>query len=891
MKKIVFGWLVLLGLGTMEARAQTRLAEAPGGVQELTSGWLCRKASEVTQRPETLSQAQTALTGGWISAVVPGTVLTTLVSHQLMPDPFYGMNNKHIPDIYSAGRDYYTYWFVKNFKATATKGLTWLEFRGVNYGFDVYLNGHKLNDSTHKGMFLRAEYNITPWLDKRGNNRLAVIVYPPDFPGDPNGGQGGDGMIAKQVMHQYVAGWDWIQPIRDRNTGIWDKVEIRHTGDVKVGNPHIVTEVPGVRQPTGVQTPAYVKVSAELTNSGLAPEKGVLYFSLGGERIAKAVGLEPGQTKLVTFPIDTLHHPRLWWPNGYGPQNLYEASFVFKTVASGTGDGPSGGLVSDSIGESVGVRQVRATWNSHTRSREISVNGQKIFIKGGNWIVSDAMLRLSKARYDAEIRFHRDMRLNLIRVWGGALTERPEFYDACDRYGMLVMQDFWNSGDCNGRWPDPKKKEDQALRRKYPDDHDLFIHSASDQIKMIRNHPSLAFWCGGNEITPPDDILKALRDSLIPGLDGTRWFADYSNTDSMSYNSIGGNGDGPYGIQPLHTFWSARTFPFNSEVGSVGIGDYASLKRFIPDSNMIVPGAGRGQEDSVWSYHKYIPYGRFPDAYGDSIRSVRDFTRVAQLLNYDQYRGLIEGFSSHMWDWYTGVIIWKTQNPWTAMRGQMYDYYLDPNACLYGLRVAGELIHGAYNSEDGSLWVMNNGFGPGRFHLKATAWNMTGKSLTLSDKCVQAGPDTSVVVGNIHAQIDSLSAEEGTFLLVSLQDNKGKEVSHNLYWLPDTSGHYSGLQHLQKAELKTRLLNKSSHGAALSISVPAGAPPAFFIRIAATDANGQKRILPAFYSDNYVSVMPGETRKVEISWTQPADVKAITLEGWNLPERVINLSK
>jgi mannosylglycoprotein endo-beta-mannosidase len=880
MKKTVFGWLVLLGLGTMHARAQTRSAEASRGAQELNSGWLCRKASEVTQGPETLSQVQTILTDGWISAIVPGTVLTTLVSHQLMPDPYYGMNNKHIPDIYSVGKDYYTYWFVKDFKATASKGLTWLEFRGVNYGFDVYLNGHKLNDSTHKGMFLRAEYNITPWLDKRGNNRLAVIVYPPDFPGDPNGGQGGDGMIAKQVMHQYVAGWDWIQPIRDRNTGIWDKVEIRHTGEVKVDNPHIVTEVPGVRRPTGVQAPAYVNVSAELTNAGTSPEKGVLYFSLGGERIAKAVGLDPGQTKLVSFPMDTLLHPRLWWPNGYGPQDLYKAKFVFKT----------GGVVSDSIGESIGVRQIRATWNLHTRSREIFVNGQKIFIKGGNWIVSDAMLRLSKARYDAEIRFHRDMRLNLIRVWGGALTERPEFYDACDRYGLLVMQDFWNSGDCNGRWPDPKKREDQALRRKYPDDHDLFINSASDQIKMIRNHPSLAFWCGGNEITPPDDILKALKDSLIPGLDGTRWLADYSNTDSMSYNSIGGNGDGPYGIQPLHTFWSERTFPFNSEVGSVGIGDYASLKRFIPDSNMIPPGSGRGQEDSVWAYHKYIPYGKFPDAYGDSSGDVKVFTRIAQLLNYDQYRGLIEGFSSHMWDWYTGIIIWKTQNPWTAMRGQMYDYYLDPNACLYGLRVAGELVHGAYHAEDGSLWMMNNGFDTGRFHLKATAWTMAGKSLTVSDKWIQAGPDTSVVVGNIHAQIDSLSAKEGTFLLVSLQDSKGKEVSHNLYWLPDARGHYSGLQHLQKASIQARVLNKGDHGAAISISVPSGAVPAFFLRISVTDAKGDKRLLPVNYSDNYISVMPGEARTVEISWPEMGPAEAITLEGWNLPEQLIRLN-
>ncbi len=275
------------------------------------------------------------------------------------------------------------------------------------------------------------------------------------------------------------------------------------------------------------------------------------------------------------------------------------------------------------------------------------VNGEKIFIKGGNWIISDEMLRFSDARYDAEIRFHRDMNLNLIRVWGGAITERPEFYNACDKYGLLVMQDFWNSGDCNGRWMDPKKKDDQWTRRKYPDDHQLFLASVVDQVKMLRNHPSLALWCGGNEITPPEDILVAMRDSIMPKLDGTRYMIEYSNSDSMSYNPYGGNGDGPYGIQNINTFWEHQTYPFNSEVGSVGMGDYASLERFIPKENLLIPDEDYRNMDSVWRYHKYIGYGNYIDAYGKPT-GLKDFADKAQLVNYDQYRALMEGFSAHM---------------------------------------------------------------------------------------------------------------------------------------------------------------------------------------------------------------------------------------------------
>lgn len=845
---------------------------------ELTGGWICRKASEVSLTPSALSLPAQSLEG-WSPAVVPGTVLTTMLQAGQIPDPFFGMNNKQIPDIYTVGRDYYTYWFVRDFTEKKGTGRVWLQLRGVNYSYDVYLNGHRLADSIHYGMFLRANYDVTPWLSPDGHNRLAVVVYPPDPVGNPNGGQGGDGTIARSVAHQYVAGWDWIQPIPDRNTGIWDKVLIRKTGSVRVGNAHVVTRVSGKRMVEGAQAPALIKVSAELTNGGDEAVNGEAYYVLNGHKVGVHVRVDAHETRVVELPDYTLESPRLWWPNGYGPQALYHIGICF---AEGVKNGPS-----DTEPVTFGVRQIDATWNAHTRSREIAVNGQRIFIKGGNWIVSDELLRLSKARYDAEIRMHHDMRLNLIRVWGGALTERPEFYDACDRYGMLVMQDFWNSGDCNGRWPDPKKLDDQQTRRKYPDDHGLFLASAADQIKMIRNHPSLAFWCGGNEITPPEDILGPLRDSLIPWLDGTRWFADYSNTDSMSYNSLGGNGDGPYGIQPMKTFWDHRTFPFNSEVGSVGVGDYASLERFMPDSNRLEAPAAGQLLDSVWAYHKYLPYDHFPDAYG-APKDAPDFTRKAQLINYDQYRGLIEGFSAHAWDWYTGVIIWKTQNPWTAMRGQMYDYYLDPNACLYGLRTAGEMLHAAYNSVDGNLLVVNNTFVP-RSHLRlsVTAFDMKGHGTPLLRKWVDVGADTSVTLEaeDIHRRIDSLRASEGLFLSVELGG-----TGDNFYWLPDSAGKYTGLQTLQKARVTVRVKSITPGKAEVTLTDPANQPPAFFVRLSIIDERTRKRILPAFYTDNYISLTPGQTKTITVDWPAVSDEWAgLSLEGWNVSVRYLTI--
>lgn len=819
-------------------------------------------------------------------ATVPGTVLTTLLNNKKVPDPFFGMNNEQIPDIYKTGAAYYTYWFIKDFtESTVTKGSqVYLNLRGVNYSCDIFLNGNKLNKTLQKGMFLRFSYNITTFLAKNGTNRLAILVYPPDVLGNANGGQGGDGTIARNVGLQYTAGWDWIQPVRDRNTGIWDKVTIQKTGAVRISDTHVVTLVPGQRFPEGPQKPATIQLAAELKNATTVPVSGTLKFELDGKTVSKAVSLKPLSTQQVNFNDYTLQNPKLWWPNGYGQQNLYNLKISF--VANGN-------KLSDEQSLKVGVRQLTSDYNEHTGSRQIEVNGQKIFIKGGNWIISDEMMRLSDARYDAEVRFHRDMNLNLIRVWGGAMIERPEFFDACDKYGILVFQDLWGSGDCNGRWVDPMKLDDQWTRRKYPDDHELFLRSAEDQIKMVRNHASLAIWCGGNEITPPEDILVPLRDSILPRLDNTRWFVDYSNSDAMSHNTLGDNGDGPYGIQPLSIFWEHRTFPFNSEVGSVGLSDYESLKRFIPTDHLTPPvydeDTHKTKTDEVWDYHKYIGYDTSIARYG-KIKSAEDFSNKAQLVNYDQYRGLAEGFTSHMWDWYTGFIIWKTQNPWTAMRGQMYDYYLDPNACLYGLHNGSAPLHIMYNPVNGMVMAANNTFKARRsMMLVVKTYDMTGKDSLITQVFADIGVTTTKKYFSIKKTIDEQSAKEGIFLSLQLLDADKKLITDNLYWIPDQKGYFSGLQKLKPNDVsvKAKYLNKAQ--VEVTLDNTQNHSLAFFNRISLVDAATKTRLLPAFYSDNYVSVLPGNQKKVIIDFKPGIAQKDLQVEisGWNVSKKYL----
>ncbi|GGI26568.1 glycoside hydrolase family 2 protein [Pedobacter mendelii] len=845
---------------------------------ELNSGWVCANIKDVNSNGNQIS-AKNFSVNNWMTATVPGTVLTTLLNNKKVPDPFYGMNNELIADVYKTGNDYYTYWFVKDFdEKVVGNEQVWLQFRGINYKADIFLNGKKVNPNVIEGMHLRNQFNITKMLAANGKNRLAVIVHPPDFVGNPNGGQGGDGTIAKGLTTQYTAGWDWIQPTRDRNTGIWDKVTIEKTQSINLKNPHIVTLVPGKRLVEGAQKPATIKVSVEVENPTSKVVNGILQYTIAGQSIKKQVSIEGNQTSEISFADLILQNPKLWWPNGYGKQYLYDVQVKFISNAA----------TFDQENLKVGIRQVDNIWNEQTKSMGAYVNGQKIFIKGGNWIISDAMLRFSDARYDAEIRYHKDMNLNLIRIWGGAILERPEFYNACDKYGLLVFQDFWFSGDCNGRWIDPMKKEDQWTRRQYPDNHNLVLTAIEDQVKMIRNHASLAFWCGGNEITPPEDILQPLKNDILPRLDGTRILYDFSNSDEMSYNTLGGNGDGPYSIQNPVSFWATKTFPYNSEVGSVGVGDYESLERFIPKENMIAP-QFKEKPDSVWDYHKYIGYDEYVNPYG-KVKDAKDFAMKAQLVNYDQYRALMEGFSSHMWEWYTGSIIWKTQNPWTAMRGQMYDYYLDPNACLYGLRKGSEPLHVMMNPVDSMVNLVNNGFKTlNNLMIQAKAYDMDGKEYLSTQVFNSIGPSSVRKLFSLSGFLNKLDKKEGVFVSLRILDEKQQILSDNFYWLAGKDGEYKGLQKIKSVLPKIEAVEKVKGKVLVTLSNAKDNPVAFFNRIALTDAVSGKRILPAFYDDNYISVLPGESKTITVEYNGNQKT-AVEVYGWNVERKRVEVN-
>jgi mannosylglycoprotein endo-beta-mannosidase len=405
-------------------------------------------------------------------------------------------------------------------------------------------------------MWRRHTIDVTPYIQNGTFHRIFLTVEPPLHPGmvsnacpktppnpphspptDPPCGQGGDHQMAQDAgAMQFAAGWDWVQGIPDRVTGLFDKVQLLHTQAVRVQDSYLRTLDAVVFLPESnhisesftnnekidqERIDATVLISTTLINNLESTVEGHVCLEIideddsnkqnsHGTRIIlqrrHSITLNAKETRTQTWPNVTLPHVQLWWPHTLGKPKLYKVKAYFTIEVS------NHVVISDLDEWEAGIRIVSTSIDKKTGGRLFFVNRQRIFLQGGNWIATDAMLqRGSSDRYYDEVLLHRWAGLNFIRVWGGGLTERPEFYRACDRLGILVLQEFWMTGDNNGRW---------AGDYDWPNDHDIFLAQAEDMIRMIRRHASLMFYCAGNELwpsskSPPPKIQHGLRQLIL----------------------------------------------------------------------------------------------------------------------------------------------------------------------------------------------------------------------------------------------------------------------------------------------------------------------------------------------------------------------------------------
>jgi hypothetical protein len=842
--------LIVFAFGLLPMHAQTAL---PAPV-ELSSGWQLQDTAKIPDAGAMVS-SETYHPQGWLAATVPGTVLTSMINDGIYPEPLYGENSRPIPESINKT----SYWYRTTFsvpKKYAHRRVA-LHFDGANFRSEVWVNGTHVGSI--QGAFIRGRFDITK-LVKPGNRAvLAVQIFPQPHPGVPHqhtiaNGVGENGGITALDGPTFLStiGWDWLPSVADRDAGLWQKVWLSASGPVVIENPLITTDLPLPRIDT-----ADVTVKTTVENTSEKQQKGLLEGSFGDVKFTERVTLAPHSSQIIAFDPKTtaaLHvaNPKLWWPNGYGPQNLYTLHLQF--VQHGND--------SDAKDTTFGIRKITYEMPG-SDNLTISINGVPVFIRGGDWGLDEAMKRIPRARLDAEIHLHQMAHINMIRNWVGQSTSE-DFYELCDKYGILIWDEFFQPNPSDG--PNP-------------DDLQTYLANVKDKILQVRNHPSIALWCARNEGYPPPEIANVLN-KMIPELDPVRLYQPSSTA------GRGVESHGPYYWREPSAFY-VYDAPFKTETGSVSVPTLESIHAMMPEKDWETINDDWAQHDLAkgaqhGDTYPYVLAGRY-----GRVVNLADFVRKAQMMNYEAFRAMYEGRNAKLFHPDTGVITWMSNPAHPSFVWQLYDYDLEPSSSLFAVESASEMVHIQMNEANGKLQVINNRRQPisgATAHLSIL--NLDGKSALERDYPVNGSADTAINLGAIPFPKD-LSAV--FFVRLQLRDPKGKVLSRNLYWKPDPANgeDLTPLDQLPVMHLTGTVTRHDANRRVLldvTLNNP-GETMALMAHLQLRCKTSGERVLPVFYSDNYISLAPGESRTVTIDAAEAAlkgDTPLVVLDGWNV---------
>ena len=827
--RYILSELEVMGRGGLLPRAAA-MPEAAGGRLTLSGGgWQLQRASEVQAGGvEIASPAYKA--EGWVTATVPGTVLTSYKNVGALADPNYADNQLMISESFFNSN----FWYRNEFQVPTSfkRDRVFLNFDGINWKANVYLNGKQVGRL--EGAFIRGKFDVTDCV-KEGTNVLAVEIIKNAHIGaikeknkqstDFNGGILG----ADNPTFHATIGWDWIPTMRGRNIGIWNDVFLTTTGKVTVQDPYVQTQfaLPDTTQ-------ARLIAEVVVKNHDGRDVSGVLQGKVGDVTFEQPVQLKAGEERTVVFDADRfpqlqVKNPRLWWPNGYGTPYLYDANFTFKV----------GEEVSDARDFKVGIRQM--TFNEDGGVLNLYINGRRFIGRGGNWGFSESNLNYRGREYETAVAYHADMNFTMLRNWVGMIGDE-ELYDACDKYGIMIWQDFWLANPADG--PDPY----------YPD---MFIANAEDYVKRIRSHASIGLYCGRNEGFPPETIDKALRRIVKEEHPGMHYIS--SSADDVV------SGHGPYRMLPAKTYFTLETGndKFHSERGMPNVLTYESfLRTYSPE--------GIWPQSDQWGMHDYTLEGAqgatsfneiIATGYGQP-ESAKEFADLAQWVNYDGHRSLFESRSKNR----MGLLMWMSHSCWPSMVWQTYDYYFEPTAAYFAIKKASEPLHIQWNPATDEVEVVNYhaGLHPG-LKARVQVLNMDATVACEKEVTVDSREDTTEKCIKLEFP-DGLSQVH--FIKLTLEEN-GKAVSENFYHRSKVENNYQALKQLPKVSLRAQTqYDKGDDGewkAEVTVENRSDAP-ALMVRLNIVGDKDGKQFLPIFYSDNYFALLPGETKVVRVHW-------------------------
>ncbi len=760
-----------------------------------------------------------------IVATVPGTVLTSYTNVLAVPNTLAADSLLQVSDAY----------FNAPFCYETTFDLPegWLpeeaqlNLDGVNWKADIWLNG-VLTASSH-GAFVRTKTDIGR-VAKARDNLLRIVVYPPAHPGPTKEktqlttGTNGGRLTQDAPTYLATVGWDWIPTVRGRDMGIWNDVYLTRNRGAELLDPLVETTI-------GPDTLATLTPHIRIRNTKSSPQSLKITGFIGKISFEKQVVLAADSTQEIVFSPEEFPQLRqqplpLWWPNGLGAPYRHEASYRLM----------DGETCIDSLHYRAGLRQV--TYQDTLAALKIYVNNVRVIALGGNWGFPEANLNYGEREYDAAVAYHRQQHFNMIRNWVGQTADRA-FFEACDKYGIMVWQDFWMANPADG--PEPA-------------DEAMFMENAGDFVAQIRQYPSVVLYCGRNEGSPPERLDQRLRQTVKALSPQSLYISDSA--------SGGVSGHGPYQVLPEKEYFASQTGRLHTERGLPCIPPEESLSRMFAYQP-------HWPQDAVWGQHDFTEKGAQGGTAFNSLleetfgapASMEEFARLAQIVGYNGYRAMYESSQTQR----QGLLIWMSHPCWPTMVWQTYDYYLEPTAAFFGAKKACEPIHLQYNPLTNAAELVNIlPEAQQQMACSAAIVDLNGAVHWTDSLTTDAPADCTKRIFDIPLP----AAGTGTyFLRLTATDTNGKLLTGNTYML-STEGNHRDLRELPGTlpRMTCNAITDDSETTTAVFTLENNTKrPMPFIRLKLTDARGGQ-ILPVDYSDNYLTLLPAEKKQITVTF-------------------------
>lgn len=836
--------------------------------RQLKDGWNIESSTKINSTGDKISQTNFN-TSKWYKTTVPATVMAALIANKEYGDIFMGENINKV----DTTRFRVPWWYRNEFVIEDASKNTELVFEGINYRANVWLNGKKVAaaDSLFGG-FRMFTLNISKNI-KKGKNVLAVEVF------------------HQQKNEPSIGFVDWAPMAPDRELGLWRPVKLKISDKTSLNNIFVTSKIDKKEYKN-----AELTVSAEVVNHTNEVVETTVKGKIENIIFEKKVSLKPFEKQVIVFKPSEfkqlkINNPRLWWTYELGKPNLYTLSMSVE----------NNNKVSYSKSTVFGIREVE-DYLTAKGYRGYKLNGVEVLIKGGGW-VDGMFLNDTDEKVKAQLEYVKQTNMNTVRMegfWGN--SER--IYEMCDEMGLLMMVGW----SCQWEWAAYlDKPEDDYMSIKTPEDMNLIINYTRDHVNWLRNHPSIFVWVMGSDKLPRPE-LEEKYNALFNEIDSSRpLLMSCKGMDSKISGKTGVKMNGPYEyVAPNYWFVDTENggaFGFNTETGpGPQVPPLEVVKSMIPEDKL-------WPINSTWNFHcgrnEFQTLERFTSAfnirYGEQD-NVADFTFKSQASNLESMRSMYEAFAINRSNT-TGIIQWMFNSPWPKLIWQFWDYNLLPNAAFYGARLGARPVNVAYNYKDNAVYVSN--LNPKEIkNLKAqvSVYDFNGKVIFKKEAIVSVNGNDSFKAIELP---DDKNYSKVYFVKMNLTDEKGKLIADNFYWLSAKKdvfdfkksdwihtplmehADFTDLEKLPQVKIDAQHTIKKENDQ-YEVTVKLHNPSdsvAFLIELSILGDSSGKSIVPVLWDDNYISLVPKESRTLKVTFPASAlngEKPVFNYKGWNV---------